>query len=352
MLQPVVDILLAMHLDLEFTFPPVGMSAQTKYGDGFPPQAKQAIDASDCALFGTTDRRRGGGGVACVTYMRWGKKLSTNLRPIKCFDGMPSPLKNAKGVDFVIVRELLEGLYPGREGTSLADLSSLKNLKVRFSDVHPLNTSLEGTYAVRVITKENTRKIFEAACRVARRRQARGYPGKVTTAQKSMMLPRTDGLWRDIGREVVNNCPGLAFQSIEIDTFAYELVRNPQQFDVVVLANEHGDVLSDEAAGLLSGLWTTASAYVGKDWAYFEPTCGGEAGTEGLGENVVNPTGALLAAVYMLEYLGMDAASRQLEAAVSKVYAQGDCLTRDLGGRAFTTEFCERVKTNLFGGKP
>lgn len=109
---PTVKVIEAMGLDIEFIWPATGEEAIQKFGNGFPPEAKKAIDEADSTLFGSTS----GASQPALTYLRWGKKTYANLRPIKWKKGIRSPLKNPDGIDFVIVRENLEGLYPGREG--------------------------------------------------------------------------------------------------------------------------------------------------------------------------------------------------------------------------------------------
>jgi len=144
---PTVDILEGMGLDIEFTWPLTGEEAIRKYGEGagFPDEAKDAVDAADCTLFGSASRNTTG----ALAYLRWGKLTYANLRPVKWMDGIRSPLKNPEGIDFVIVRENLEGLYPGREG----DIAQLAPLEIRdLLTGRVLDTTKEGKYAIRIIT--------------------------------------------------------------------------------------------------------------------------------------------------------------------------------------------------------
>jgi len=164
-------------------------------------------------------------------------------------------------------------------------------------------------------------------------------------ACKHNMLWQSDGLFRRIVEETVNQYPELAFEQVIIDNFAQQMVINPHQFDVVVMPNEHGDVMADGAAGLVGGLGLAPSACIGDDYAYFEPVHG--TAPDIAGRHIINPTAMLLSAAWMLDYLDFVPAAERLENAVYAVYAEGKHLTRDQGGSSSTLEFCEAVKAKL-----
>ena len=255
---------------------------------------------------------------------------------------MRSPLKKPEGIDFVVVRENLEGLYPGREG----NIERLEPLKLTdFITGQVLDTSKKGKFAVRVITEENTRNVAKAACDLAGKRKAKGGKGKVTVASKYNMLFQSDGLFRQIVEETVRQYPELTFDQQVIDNFCQQMIINPQQFDVVVMPNEHGDVMADGAAALVGGLGLAPSACFGKDYAYFEPVHG--TAPDLMGKNIVNPTAMILSAKWMLEYLGFAEAGQRLERAVYGVYEEGKYLTPDQGGSSSTTQFCKAVKEKI-----
>lgn len=334
---PTVEILEGMKLGLEFIWALTGEEAIQKYGTPFPEEAKRAIDEADCTLFGSTRSM-----VSGLGYLRFGKKTYANFRPIKWVKGMRSPLKNPEGIDFVIVRENLEGLYPGREG----DIERLKILQLTDHITgEVLDTSQKGKFAVRVITEENTRNIAKAACDLAMKRKAKGGKGKVTVACKYNMLFQSDGLFRKIVKETVAQYPELIFDEQIIDNFCQQMIINPQQFDVVVMPNEHGDVMADGAAGLVGGLGVAPSACFGENYAYFEPVHG--TAPDIMGKNIINPTAMILSAKWMLEYLGLNEAADRLEKAVYKVYEEGKYLTPDQGGKATTKQFCQAVQDKL-----
>ena len=334
---PTVQILEGMNLDIEFLWPLTGDEAIAKYGDVFPQSAKQAIDEADCTIFGSTRSVVGVHG-----YLRWGKKCYANIRPTKYMPGMRSPLKNPEGIDFVIVRENIEGLYPGWEG-DIAQLAPL-NLTNSMLGV-ALSTTAKGKFAVKVTTEEETRDICQIACQLALKRKARGGWGKVTVSSKYNVLTQVDELFRRIAEETVSQYPELTFSQLLIDNCAQQLIINPQQFDVLVMSNQHGDILGDAAGALIGGLGVVPGACIGKDYAYFGPVHGTAPDIAGM--NIINPTAMLLSTCLMLEYLGSEDKAHQLEEAVYKVYQEGRYLTCDHGGKSSTTEFCEAVKANL-----
>ncbi|MDI6755763.1 MAG: isocitrate/isopropylmalate family dehydrogenase [Thermodesulfobacteriota bacterium] len=334
---PTVELLEGMNLEIEFFWALTGEEALQKQGKAFPEEARKMVDEADCTLFGSSRNMTGGLG-----YLRWGKKTYANFRPVKWMKGMRSPLRKPEGIDFVVVRENLEGLYPGREG----DIERLEPLKLSdFITGQVLDTSMKGKFAVRVITEENTRNVAKATCDLAMKRKANGGKGKVTVASKYNMLFQSDELFRRIVEETVRQYPELTFDQQVIDNFCQQMIINPQQFDVVVMPNEHGDVMADGAAALVGGLGLAPSACFGKDYAYFEPVHG--TAPDLMGKNIVNPTAMILSAKWMLEYLGFEDAALRLERAVYGVYEEGKYLTPDQGGGSSTTQFCKAVKEKL-----
>jgi len=334
---PTVQILEGMNLDIEFLWPLTGDEAIAKCGETFPQSARQIIDEADCAIMGSTRNIIGVHG-----YLRWGRRCFANIRPTKYEPGPRSPLKNPEGIDFVIVRENLEGLYPGWEG----DIERLAPLNL-MNDMTglTLDTKAKGKFAVKITTEEETRDICQVACELALKRKSRGGRGKVTVSCKYNVLTQSDEMFRRIAEETVGEYPELTFGQVIIDNFAQQIIINPQQFDVVVMCNEHGDILADGAAALIGGLGLAPNACIGKDYAYFGAVHG--TAPDIVGMNIINPTAMLLAVGMMLEYLGMDDAASRLEKAVNKVYQEGKHLTRDQGGTASTAQFCEAVKANL-----
>jgi len=335
--MPTAQIIDGMGLDIEFLWPVTGDEAVARYGEDCPRAAKEMIDEADCTISGSTRTFRGVHG-----YLRWGKKCYANIRPTRYVSGLVSPLKDPEGIDFVIVRENLEGLYPGWEG-EIKQLAPL-NLKEERLGL-TLDTNAKGKFAVKITTEDETRNICQAACQLALKRKANGSPGKVTVSSKYNVLIQSDEMFRRMAEEAVGEYPELTFHQLIIDNFAQQLVLNPKQFDVVVMSNEHGDILADGAAALVGGLGIAPNACIGKDYAYFGSVHGTAPDIAGM--DAINPTAMLLAGSMMLEHLGFEEAALRLEAAVYGVYQEGKCLTRDQGGTSSTTRFCQAVKANL-----
>ena len=336
--RPTVALVDKLGLPLEWQWPPVGRAAQAACGTTFPDAARQAIDASDATLFGATS----GPSTAALFYLRWGRGTYANVRPARWVPGFRSPMAHPQGVDLVIVRENLEDLYMMVEG-ELGDLAPLK--AVSLTAGRPVVELAPGRYALKVITEAGTRRVARFSFELARRRKQEGRPGKVTCACKYNMLPRSDGLFRDVATEVAGDYPDIAFETLIVDDFAHKLVIAPQQFDVVVLPNLYGDILSDAAAGVIGGLGLAASGCYGDGYAYFESAHG--TAPDIAGKNIINPTATILSAKMMLDYLGFPQAAARFAAAVETVYAEGKALTPDQGGRATTTDFCEAVAGKL-----
>jgi isocitrate/isopropylmalate dehydrogenase len=336
--RPTLALLQKLGLYIEWLRPPVGERGIAQHGSSFPAPAREMIDRSDATLFGATS----GKSVLALFYLRWGRRTYANVRPIRFRPGYRSPLARPEGIDFVIVRENLEDLYMGVEG-EVEDLEPL-NL-VSGTARRPVAELGPGRFALKVITEEGSRRVARFAFELARRRKAQGFPGRVSCGTKHNMLPQSDGLFRKVAEETAADYPEIAFESFIVDDLACRLVATPHAFDVVILPNLYGDILSDAAAGLIGGLGLAPSGCYGDDYAYFESAHG--SAPDIAGQNRINPTATLLSSAMMLEYLGFDEAARRLEHAVTRVYAEGRSLTRDQGGSASTTEFCEAVARKL-----
>ena len=335
-MRPVVELLDSLQLGLAWVHPEVGEAAVAKTGSPLPDAAKSVIDAADTTLFGSTSGSSG----AALGYLRWGKETYANVRPCRYLPGCASPLSRPEGIDFTIVRENLEDLYVGAEG-ALEDLAPLQIVgrTVR----RPLHELGSGCYAIKAITRKGTERVVRFAFELAGKGNGRRASGerKVTCATKHNMLRTTDGLFLDVAREVAADYPDVAFESYIVDDFACRMIREPERFDIAVMPNQYGDILSDAAGGLLGSLGMAASGCFGDDYAYFEPAHG--TAPDIAGRNVINPTATFLSATMMLGYLGLDEAAGRIEDALARVYADGTSLTPDQGGGASTTEFCSAV---------
>ena len=332
-MRPVVDLLGSLNIGLEFVYPEVGEAARAKTGNIFPDAARAMIDGADTTFFGSTSGSSG----AALMYLRWGKETYANVRPCLHLPGCATPLRDAEGIDFAIVRENLEDLYVACEGP-LEDLAPLNLIgRTIRRPVHEIGT---GKYAVKAITREGTERVVRFACELARKRR-----GHLTCATKHNRLACSDGFFLEVAQETAADYPDVEFDWFIVDDFACRMIREPQRFDVVVMPNLYGDILSDAAGGLVGSLGLAASGCYGDDYAYFEPAHG--TAPDIAGQNIINPTAALLSAAMMLDYLAFEREGGRIRDALARVYADGRTLTPDQGGAASTTDFCRAVADAL-----
>jgi len=328
-------ILESAGFDLEILKPICGMEAFKAQGNAFPGEAKKLCEEAEAILFGAAE----GPSVAILVYLRWFMDNYINLRPVKYYPGAFSPLKNPEGIDFLLIRENSEGMYPGREG----DLPWLAQKLPEYKD--PFGRALdfygEGKFAIRLITRKGTDRIASFAVELARERRSQGFPGKVTCVTKSNVLRQSCGFFQKTVEEAVKKSPGIGYEHFHVDDAARRLIRFPRDFDVIVTSNMFGDILADEAGEMVGGLGIAPSACLGGRKPYFEPVHGSAPDIAGKG--IVNPTAMILSAKMMLDHLGMKEEAQALEKAVAKVYREGKHLTADQGGKTDTKEFAEAV---------
>ena len=336
-MRPVVELLGNLNLPLRFEYPVVGEPAIEEFGSALPQNAVDVIDAADTTLFGSTSGSSG----AALSYLRWGKETYANVRPCRYFYGMASPLRVPEGIDFVIVRENLEDLYVGVEG----NLSELKFLNKSGRTIRrPVHELGEGKYAIKAISRAGTERVVKFAFQLAHKRDKQR---KVTCVTKHNMLRESDGFFLQVAQEIAAKEKDIAFDYFIVDDFACRMIKEPQRFDVVVMPNQYGDLLSDAAGGLLGSLGQAASGCYGDSYAYFEPAHG--TAPDIAGQNIINPTATLLSATMMLDYLGFAESAKRLETAIEQVYAEGNHLTPDQGGAASTSETIDAVFRALGG---
>src|SRR5436190_1466952 len=268
--RPVVALLDGLGLGIEWTHPEPGPA-------GFP-----AIDAADTTLFGATS----GKSSAALFHLRWGRETYANVRPVRYLLGARSPLAQPDGIDLVIVRENLEDVYVVAEG-ALADLAHPAPTSITHR--RPVTELGSGRYAMKVITEEGSTRIIRHAFELASRRR-----GRLCVSAKHNMLPQTDGLFVEIGRSMAESYRDVSLEVLIVDDLAHRLVVDPHRFDVIVLPNLYGDILSDLAAGLVGGLGVAPSGCYGDSYAYFEPAHGTAPDIAGTG--TINPTATLLSA--------------------------------------------------------
>jgi isocitrate/isopropylmalate dehydrogenase len=330
------DLLAGAGLPLKILTPPQGAAAVASHGTPLPDDTKRLAREADGVLFGAA----GPTSSPVVAWLRWEMQAFAGVRPIRFYPGMRSPLADPDGIDYVIVRENSEGLYPGREG-ELAELGRVLPYLSDRTGRSVKDYGAEGRFAVKIVTPAGAERIARFACALARKRQARGAPGKVTCVTKSNVLRRTDGLFQEIAERVVREAGNLTFEHFHVDDAARRLVRFPRSMDVVLCMNLYGDILSDLAAETAGGLGLAPSANFGDGWAYFESVHGSAPDIAGRG--IANPTATILSAALMLDHVGLAAEAERLTAAVARVYRDGTALTPDQGGTAGTKDMARAV---------
>ncbi len=308
-------VLEALKLGIAFTHADAGWDCFQQRGNAFPEETQAAMRAASATMFGATSSpsTKVVGYASPVLAMRKLFDLYVNLRPTVSIPG------SVPGIDLLVVRENTEGMYSGRERR-------------------------EGDTAIteRVITVRASERIARYAFEAARRRPRK----HVTIVHKANVLKETDGLFRECCLRVAADFPDVSYDELLVDACAMWLVKDPRRFDVIVTTNLFGDILSDEAAGLIGGLGVAPSANIGAEGvAYFEPVHGSAPDIAGKG--IANPVGAILSAAMLLDHIGCPEAARRVEAAVSRTFADG-ILTQDLGGNtgteAMTAAIIERLE--------
>lgn len=328
----------ALKVPLTITRPLHGKAALDSEGTTLPDATKRAIDESDAVLFGAIDTSTGHA-KETLLYLRFDCAMYANLRPVTSVDCIPSIIGGDK-TNLVIVRELTEGEYPGREG-QLADLTA-KWPEYRDSRKNPLPT--EGAFGLRIVTESATERIVKFAIRLAQHRKAKGYSeGKISIVHKQNVLQISDGLFASVCRKHIE-AAGLPFDEIYVDEAARRMVAETDKYDVIVTTNLYGDVLSDVACEAMGGMPMVPSAGIGENGAYFE-SCHGSA-PDIVGTGKANPAATILSGAMMLSYLGMPEPAQRLIDATLGCIREG-VKTGDLGGKESTDSFTDAICKRL-----
>jgi len=337
---PTVKLLNQMELGLEFTSPPVENHTKALKQGIVPDEIQGYIDEADSVLFGSASNTL----IPVLFYLRWfeGNGKPLNVRPIRYISGVSTPLSEPDDIDYLLLRENLEGMYVGHEGKLSEFLSAVDNptglANRRLEEFAP------GKYATRIISDRNAQRFASLATEFARNHKVTQRT-TITCATKANVLSETDGLFKETFEDTIRKYSELEYQHIHVDDLAQKLVSSPDELDVVVLTNQVGDMLSGVGAATIGGLGIAPSGCYGEEKAYFEPAHGTAPDIQD--ENIINPTATILSAVMMLEYLDKDHAAEMLTTAVEEVYSDGEPLTPDQGGQASTTKFVEAVAGKL-----
>jgi isocitrate dehydrogenase (NAD+) len=285
-----------------------------KTGESLPHYVVDSLERTRVGLKGPVTTPIGGGFASVNVALRKRLDLFANVRPVRSLPGVVTRFQDVK-IDMVIFRENTEDLYSGLEHEVVRDV--VTSLKV----------------ITRVASIRIAEYAFAFATLVGRK--------KVVAIHKANIMKLADGLFLRCCREVAERYPKIEYQELIVDNAAMQLVIRPETFDVLLLPNLYGDIVSDLAAGLVGGLGIVPGANMGEKHAVFEAVHG--SAPDIAGQGIANPTAMMLSSVLMLIHLKeLDAANR-LQAAVEKVYASHQCLTRDAGGTATTSEFTDAV---------
>jgi isocitrate dehydrogenase (NAD+) len=311
-------VLEATGVNFKWEMAEVGAATIEKYGTPLPDSAIASIRKNKIALKGPVTTPVGAGFRSVNVALRKTLDLYSCLRPCKTYSGVPSPYRN---VDIVVVRENTEDLYSGIEyerGTSEAD-ELIRLVANTRGDIRE-----DSGISLKIISEYGTRRIVNFAFDYARENNRH----KVTAVHKANIMKFSDGLFLSVAREVAKSYSDIAFDDVIVDNLCMQLVRNPQQFDILVLPNLYGDIVSDLCAGLVGGLGVAPGANIGEDIAIFEPTHG--SAPKYAGQNKVNPMATMLSGMLMLRYLREFEAADRLEKAIAAVIAERKNVTYDM----------------------
>jgi isocitrate dehydrogenase (NAD+) len=307
-----IRVLEALKLPLEFEYKDAGAEVIAKYGTNLPHETVEAVLRSGVALKGPTGTVVGGGMPSANVGLRKRLDLYSSLRPVK---SVPSVKTRYENVDLIVVRENTESLYAGLEHIIVPGV--VESLKI--------------------ITEKASTRIARFAFEHAKRNGRK----KVTAVHKANIMKLSDGLFLDCCRKVGREYPEIHYEEFIIDNLCMQLVKDPTRFDVMVLENLYGDIVSDLCAGLVGGLGVVPGANIGERTAVFEAVHG--TAPDIAGKGIANPTALMMSAVMMLDWLGMRDESKRMQNAIEKVYTEGKVRTGDLGGTANTREFTEAI---------
>jgi isocitrate dehydrogenase (NAD+) len=312
----VVRIIEATGVDIEWESFVAGAEALSRFGDPLPEPVLESIKRNRVALKGPLTTPVGTGFASVNVRLRKTLDLYANLRPVKTLPGVITPFGD---LDLVVVRENTEDLYSGLEHVVVPGV--VESLKI--------------------ITERASTRIAKFAFEYARSENRK----RVTAVHKANIMKLSDGLFLDCFRKVAAGYPEIAADDRIVDNACMQLVMKPQQFDILLLENLYGDIVSDLAAGLVGGLGIVPGANIGELGAVFEAVHG--SAPDIAGKNMANPTALLQSSILMLRYIGERRAAELIHHALQHTLAVKNVRTRDLGGAASTTEYTEAIVASM-----
>ncbi|MGQ9836785.1 MAG: isocitrate/isopropylmalate dehydrogenase family protein [Cyanobacteriota bacterium] len=336
--KAMTTVLDATGIPFEWIPVDAGVDVIEKYGTPLPPQVLESIRETKLAIKGPIGTPVGTGFRSVNVAIRKELDLYANLRPAKSMIGVRSPFQN---IDLVVVRENTEDLYAGIE----FEHDSAKAAQVRAQVMQLSGKPIrEGSaIGIKPISEFGSRRIVKFAFDYARQNGRK----KVTAVHKANIMKFTDGLFLEVAREVAKDYPDIEFEDRIVDNMCMQLMQKPELYDVLVLTNLYGDIISDLCAGMIGGLGVAPGANIGDDIAVFEAIHG--SAPKYAGQNKVNPVALILSGAMMLRYLGEKEAAAKVEAAVQAVIAEGKRVTYDLakGDPVGTQQMAEAIAERL-----
>ena len=314
--EEVIRILEEAGAQVEWDVQTAGADVAEKEGSPLPDRVIESIKKNKVALKAPVTTPIGKGFRSVNVALRKSLDLYANLRPCKNIEGIKTRFEK---VDLVIVRENTEDLYAGIERQIDEDTAESIKIITRKASTRIVKFAFE--YAIK-----NNRKL-------------------VTAVSKANICKLSDGLFLECAREVAKKYPQIEYKEILVDNLCMQLVQKPEQFDVLVLPNLYGDIVSDLCAGLIGGLGIAQGANIGENAAVFEPVHGSAPDIKG--QNKANPTALILSAIEMLKYINQNDIAIKIENALFKTIKEGSILTPDLGGISSTKEYTNAIIRNL-----
>ena len=313
--QSVMQIIEASGLKIDWDIQTAGEDVIQQEGTPLPQRVLDSIKQNKIALKAPVTTPIGKGFRSVNVQLRKDLDLYANLRPCKNLPGIKTRFDN---VDLIVVRENTEDLYAGIE-----------------EQINP-----DTAHSIKIIT----RKASERICRFAFEYAIKNNRNEVCCVTKANIMKLSDGLFLECFRNIASQYPNVQTREILVDNLCMQLVQDPSRFDVLVLPNLYGDIVSDLTAGLIGGLGVAQGANIGLECAVFEPVHGSAPDIKG--QNKANPTALLLSAIEMLKYINQTSYAEKIEKALFKTLSNGD-KTVDIGGQLSTTEFTQKVISNL-----
>ena len=310
--KAVKEILAAAGVDIAWDEIPARVEIERRGMTFMQSGVLDSIRKNRVALKGPMTTAVAGGAPSINVGLRQALDLYANLRPVKNLEGVQSRFQ---GVDLVIIRENTEDLYAGLEHTVVPGV--VESLKI--------------------ITERASTRIAKFAFEYARKHGRK----KIHAIHKANIMKLSDGLFLTSTRAVAEKYPDIEYKELIIDNACMQVVLDPQQFDMLLLTNLYGDIMSDLAAGLVGGLGVVPSGNIGESVAIFEAVHG--TAPDIAGKGIANPTALLMSGIMMLDHIGEMDAARRVENALHRVYREGKSLTRDVRGTATTAEFTAAV---------